>query len=94
MRHTGSDLVVDTGVLRAELTGAQTDFLASCAVASVDGWRRLLPPGTHLFMSDQDGTRHDSLASAPPPVLEVEESGPLRAALRLTGFHTSRMVGA
>ena len=89
-------LTVDTGALRLRLrTYSAFEIwrhrecdspIAGCAVKTADGWREVLHgAGLLLYMRDQHGHEYTSLAAWPPPRVVVEERGPLRVAVLLTG---------
>jgi len=92
--HADGILTIDTGVLRLRL---RTDFphweqrtcdspFAGCEVKTADGWREVLHgPGLLLYMKDQHGNLYTSLCASPPPRVIVEEQGPLRVCVLITG---------
>jgi hypothetical protein len=88
-------LTLDTGALRLTL---RTDFprwqqrawaspFVGCAVRAADGaWREALQgPGILLYMEDQHGHRYISLGGCPAPKVVIEEQGPLRVCVLITG---------
>ncbi len=88
-------LTLDTGALRLTL---RTDFprwrkrewdspFVGCEVKAADGtWRETLHgPGLLLYMQDQHGNRYTSLGCCPAPRVTVEEQGPLRVCVLITG---------
>ena len=91
-------LTVDTGALRLKL---RTDYarwrrwetdspFVGCEVKSDDGWRDVLRgPGLLLYMKDQHGNLYTSLGICPEPRVVIEEQGPLRVCLLITGHLTS-----
>jgi hypothetical protein len=92
-------LRIDTGALRLTL---RTDFprwkkrawdspFVGCEVHAEDGgWRETLNgPGLLLYMKDQHGNLYTSLGSCPAPRVTVEEQGPLRVCVLITGQLTS-----
>ena len=91
-------LTVDTGVLRLNLRTNyerwrrwETDspFLG-CQVKTGEGWRDVLHgPGLLLYMKDTRGTVYTSLGICPEPRVRVEETGPLRVCVLITGHLTS-----
>jgi len=89
-------LTIDTGALRLTL---RTDFprwikrewespFVGCAVRAADGaWRETLHgPGILLYMKDQHGNLYTSLGAGLPPRVTVEEQGPLRVCVLITGY--------
>jgi len=93
--HADGLLTIDTGALRLTL---RTDFprwqarewespFVGCAVRSPDGsWRETLHgPGLLLYMKDQHGTLYTSLGGCPAPTVTIEEEGPLRVCVLVTG---------
>jgi hypothetical protein len=92
-------LIIDTGALRLTL---RTDFprwkkrdwdspFVGCDVRAADGgWRETLQgPGILLYMKDQHGNLYTSLGSCPAPRVTIEEEGPLRVCVLITGHLTS-----
>jgi hypothetical protein len=92
-------LTIDTGALRLKL---RTDFprwvkrewnspVVGCEVRAEDGgWHETLNgPGLLLYMKDQHGNLYTSLGSCPAPRVTVEEQGPLRVCVLITGQLTS-----
>lgn len=45
-------------------------------------------PGIVLSLKDQRGRRYSSFPHGPAPVVEIEEQGPLRACVKVTGHHS------
>ena len=89
-------LTIDTGALRLTL---RTDFprwvkrewdspFVGCAVRDAGGaWREALHgPGILLYMKDQHGNLYTSLGAGLPPRVIVEEQGPLRVCVLITGY--------
>lgn len=89
-------LTIDTGALRLTL---RTDFprwvkrewdspFVGCAVRAADGdWRETLHgPGLLLYMQDQHGNLYTSLGGCPAPRVTIEEQGPLRVCVLITGY--------
>ncbi len=89
-------LTIDTGALRLTL---RTDFprwqkrewdspFVGCEVKTADGnWREALRgPGFLLYMKDQHGNRYTSLGGCPAPTVRIEEQGPLRVCVLITGY--------
>ena len=93
-------LTIDTGALRLRLR-ARANYeiwrerecnspIAGCEIRTADGWREVLRgAGILLYMRDQHGNLYTSLGACPPPVLTVEEQGPLRVCVLITGHLTS-----
>jgi len=91
-------LTVDTGVLRLKL---RTSFerwrhreydspVAGCQLKTPDGWRDVLHgPGLLLYMKDQHGNLYTSIGACPAPRVTLEEKGPLRVCVLITGHLTS-----
>ncbi|MBM4149373.1 MAG: hypothetical protein FJ224_10055 [Lentisphaerae bacterium] len=87
-------LTVDTGVLRLRLRKDygrkrrwETDspFLG-CEVKAGKAWREVMHgPGLLLYMKDQRGNLYTSLGICPEPRIVIEEQGPLRVCLLVTG---------
>ena len=88
-------LTLDTGALRLTL---RTDFprwqkrewdspFVGCEVKAADGaWRETLQgPGLLLYMKDQHGNLYTSLGGCPAPSVTIEEEGPLRVCVLITG---------
>jgi len=86
---TGGALTVDTGVLRLTLRRGSPDFLAGLEVRSESGWRDLLRDRPFLYMADGNGQVYDSCSAAPPPAIQVEDEGPVRASVCLRGYLAS-----
>jgi len=94
---TGDYITVDTGVMRLVLRRAfplwkqpnLPDVFAACFVKGDDGWRDVFRgnPGPYLHMKDQFGNVYDSCSGGPAPRIVVEEAGPLRACIRIEGYH-------
>jgi hypothetical protein len=91
-------LTIDTGVLRLRL---RTSFepwrhrecdspFAGCEIKTDDRWRETLRgPGLLLYMKDQHGNEYTSLGASPAPKVVLEERGPLRVCVLITGCLTS-----
>ena len=91
-------LTVDTGALRLNL---RTNYerwrhrdndspFAGCRIKTAEGWQDVLQgPGLLLYMQDQHGNLYTSLGICPEPRVLVEESGPLRVCVLITGHLTS-----
>lgn len=91
-------LTIDTGALRLTLRTAfdlwrhrECDSpFARCQIKTADGWRDVLHgPGILLYMKDQQGNLYTSLSACPAPKVVVEEQGPLRVCVLITGHLTS-----
>ena len=87
---------IDTGALRLGLSQEQfhrdtknRDILKQCAIRQGSAWRELLPQAAtpFLYMEDQNGQRYESRGKGPSHRITIEESGPLRACVRVEGFH-------
>jgi len=89
--QTEQRLDIDTGPLRVHLRKGDVDFFAACCVRTGDGFRDALRgrPGPYLYMTDQNGRHYDSCEAAPAPTVEIEEEGPVRTSVRISGFHAS-----
>lgn len=60
---------------------------------TADGWRDVLHgPGLLLYMNDQNGKMYTSLGTCPQPRVIIEEEGPLRICVLITG-HLRSEVG-
>ena len=93
-------VTVDTGALRLELRSApkgqarvrNSDLFAELSLRTADGWRNCLrddaPP--YLYIKDQHGNTYASCPAGPVPRLTVEEAGPLRACIRIDGYHAMK----
>jgi hypothetical protein len=88
-------LTIDTGALRLTL---RTEFprwikrewdspFVGCEVRTANGdWRETLQgPGVLLYMKDQHGNLYTSLGGCPAPRVMIEEQGPLRVCILITG---------
>ncbi|MBM4143015.1 MAG: hypothetical protein FJ225_05400 [Lentisphaerae bacterium] len=87
-------LTVDTGALRLKM---RTDYerwrlrentspFAGCRIKTADGWRDVWQgAGLLLYMKDQHGNLYTSEGICPAPRTVVEEQGPLRVCLLVTG---------
>jgi len=96
--QTDGILSIDTGALRLRL---RTSFelwkdrecdspIAGCEVRTADGWREMLHgAGLLLYMQDQRGHLTTSIGAFPPPKVVIEEQGPLRVCVLITGHLTS-----
>jgi len=95
IERTEERIAVDTGPLRMEFPNAPLrksgDFVSSCLLRTAQGRMEIFRgrSGPHLYMSDQRGTFYDSSVAAPPPRIAVGQSGPLRATIRVEGYHAS-----
>lgn len=91
VEQTERHIDIDTGPLRVRLRKGDPDFFASCCVRAGDEFREALRgrPGPYLYMTDQNGVHYDSCEAAPAPTVEIEEDGPIRASVRISGFHAS-----
>lgn len=93
--HAAGQLTLDTGALRLKLrTGFERwkhrecdSPVAGCEIKTVDGaWRETLHgPGLLLYMRDQHGNLYTSLGACPQPRVTLEEQGPLRVCVLITG---------
>jgi len=65
--------------------------MAACSVLTRDGWHNLFrgQPGPYLYLTDTNGIKYDSCSTAPPPRITIEDAGPLRASICISGFHAS-----
>lgn len=92
--------IVDTGALRVTLRSrhpyyqspAERDFLARCEIRTESGWRDVLcgERGFFLYMKDQHGNLYDTCTAGPRALVTVEEAGPLRACIRIDGWHAAQ----
>lgn len=92
-------LHVDTGEMRLRLRNtyqghylhSERDFFAGCWVKAADGWREVLAPkgGLSLHMKDRFGNLYDSVQAGPRCEVVVEEEGPLRSCIRVSGYLAS-----
>lgn len=99
VEEEGAYLRVDTGAMRLWIrrtfhewqSPSRPDVFARCAVRTEGGWRDLLrgSPGPFLYMRDQYGNDYDSCSAGPAPEVVVEEAGPLRACIRIDGYHAA-----
>lgn len=92
--RTDGLLTIDTGALRLKL---RTDFprhvkrawdspFVGCEIKTASGWEETWHgPGILLYMKDQHGNRYTSLAASPAPKVVIEEHGPLRVCVLITG---------
>ena len=98
--HTSANgrLTVDTGVLRLHLRtgedlwrrGVDDSPFAGCELRTASGWRELWQdPGLLLYMTDQQGRQYTSLGGHPRPRVVIEEAGPLRTCVLITGHLSS-----
>ena len=95
VEQTDERITVDTGAMRMEFhtdsVKGDANFVSSCSLKTSNGPLELFrgTPAPYLYMADQRGTSYDSYTAAPSPRLTVEESGPLRASIRVDGYHAS-----
>jgi hypothetical protein len=87
-------LTIDTGALRLKL---RTNYerwrhrendspFAGCQIKTLEGWRDVWQgPGILLYMKDQHGNLYTSSQICPAPRVSIEESGPLRVCVLITG---------
>lgn len=80
---------------------AERDVLRQCRVSDGNDWRDMFrgSPGPHLYMRDQYGALYTSAGpglrpetsdmDGPCAQIVIEESGPLRTAIRIKGCHAS-----
>ncbi len=100
--HAAGLLTLDTGALRLTL---RTDFprwkkrewdspFVGCAVRVGEEWRETLHgPGILLYMQDQHGNLYTSLGASPAPKVVIEEQGPLRVCVLISGhLHSAQGV--
>lgn len=92
--HAGGLLTIDTGALRLTL---RTEFprwvkrewdspFVGCEVRVGEAWRETLQgPGILLYMRDQHGNLYTSLGGCPASRVMIEEQGPLRVCVLITG---------
>ena len=91
VEQTAQRIDIDTGPLRVRLRKGVADFFASCGVRTGSVFREALGgrPGPYLYMTDQHGVHYDSCETAPAPTVEIQEDGPIRTSVRISGFHAS-----
>lgn len=67
------------------------NVFARCLVKTDNGWHDVFrgSPGPFLYMKDQHGNYYDSCTAGPAPRVVVEEAGPLRACIRIDGYHAT-----
>jgi len=67
-------------------------FLASLQIRNGDSRHDMIrgEPGPSLYMVDSRGRRYDSLTAASPPLIRVEERGPVRSSVCVRGMHADR----
>jgi len=83
-REAGGRVVVDTGVLRAELSGSGFNVFDRVSV----GGQEIVKPGDSRGIVLTDGAGKEFLAShCPDTRISIEENGPVRAVLRVDGGH-------
>lgn len=84
-----SRLIIANGRLRVTMPTEGSGFVESLEVMTDEGWRDLLADGTGpcLYMVDGNGVRYDTRTPAPASKMSVEEEGPVRAAVKIEGFH-------
>jgi len=96
--QNGGILTIDTGVLRLRLRTSfelwrhreSDSVVAGCQIKTADGWRDVLHgAGLLLYMKDQHGNLYTSLGVCPAPRVVLEEVGPLRACVLISGHLTS-----
>jgi hypothetical protein len=96
LSQTAGEISVDTGQLRLKLRssfpGQDRKLLLGCEVRTGEGWRSLLGEqgGMFAYMRDEHGNSYDSCSPGPAPRVVVEESGPLRACIRVEGHHATK----
>ncbi|MBI4623737.1 MAG: hypothetical protein HY736_11050 [Verrucomicrobia bacterium] len=88
----GSRTTIETGPLRVELSRDGFDPLGAVWLdqnrdGRFTGEERVTGTGGGLFVRDANSKRHEA-AQAPAEIV-IEESGPLRACVRVSGRHTS-----
>ncbi len=91
-------LTIDTGALRLRLRNSfelwchrECDSpFAGCEIKTTEGWREALHgAGILLYMKDQHGVLYTSIGASPAPRVTIEEHGPLRVCVLITGHLTS-----
>ncbi len=96
LSQAAGQIRVDTGQLRLKLRssfpGRDRKLLLGCQVRTGAGWRSVLGKrgGAFAYMQDQHGNTYDSRSVGPAPRVVVEESGPLRACIRVEGHHAAK----
>ena len=100
IKERGGIISVDTSVMRLYLKNTfnawqqpnNPDVFARCLVKTEEGWHDVFRgnPGPFLYMKDQDGNYYDSCTASPTPRVVVEEAGPLRACIRINGYHATK----
>jgi hypothetical protein len=89
---------IDTGVMRLCFRTSfkiweqphTADAFVECRIKTDDGWRDVLRGGLVLYMKDQYGNEYDSLSTTVAPKVVLEEEGPLRACVLVSGFLASK----
>ena len=99
IEEDGDYITFDTGVMRLRVRRSfdvwksprTLEVFQNCEVKTKVGWLDLFRgnAGPFLAMEDQSGNLYDSCSAGPAPTVAVEESGPLRACLRIDGYHTA-----
>lgn len=98
LEQTATHLEIDTGPLHWAIRHPGNTWHTPAPGGLLTSWRvdgeELLSEeaGLCLYMVDQFGVRYES-SSSPPPLVEVEEEGPLRASICVRGFHASEQGG-
>lgn len=82
---------VDTGRLRLDVRKDTADFMSGCAIKTEEGWHDVFRgrPGPHLYIQAMTGRMYRSDTGAPPPIVTIEDHGPLRASVCIKGHHAS-----
>lgn len=57
-------------------------------IRGADGWEPLLSNPVAAVCADQHGGRYDSVTAGAPPLVELLESGPIRATIKVRGVHS------
>lgn len=78
-------VTVNTGALRLTVPKDELSTVGEVWELGEDGHQQALSGGTHMTFTLADGTTHSTSGVAPESV-QIEESGPLRATVRVVGW--------
>ncbi|MEX0776329.1 MAG: hypothetical protein WD042_11545 [Phycisphaeraceae bacterium] len=91
VHHLDGDarLRINTGTMELELRSDCPDVFSNCRVQTPNGWSNMWPEAMRptLYVSDQNHTRYQSPSPGILPKMAIEDAGPLRACLRISGIH-------
>jgi len=85
VRPDNDQILVTTGRLRVSMLRSRLTFLDEVLLHCDEVDTRMLSGGTPMRFVLTDGTLHSS-ANTKPDLVEVEESGPIRATIRMVGW--------